>query len=94
MLVGALLFWNASTFGYLIWIGFSPLPFGDQWDASLFPEQCIGNLFGQHNEHRPALGRLIGWLDWYLADARNVINLSFIALCYRCSGWRCSSWSM
>jgi hypothetical protein len=85
VVVGALLFWNASTFGYVMWLGISPLPFGDQWDgcgASLSPEQCLRNLFAQHNEHRPALARLIGFLDWYLADARNVINLSFIALCY------------
>jgi hypothetical protein len=83
--VGILLFWNAATFGYVMWIGFSPLPFGDQW-GSLFPEQSIRNLFAQHNEHRPTLTRLIGLLDWYLADARNTVNLSFIALCYPAFG--------
>jgi hypothetical protein len=82
VVVGALLFWNAWTFAYVFWIGTSPLPFGDQWDASLFPEESIRYLFRLHNEHRPALGRLVGVLDWYLADARNGVNASFIALCY------------
>jgi hypothetical protein len=82
ILVGALLFWNAWTFAYVIWIGTSPLPFGDQWDASLFPAETMGSLFALHNEHRPALGRLVGLLDWYLADARNGVNAAFIAVCY------------
>jgi sorbitol-specific phosphotransferase system component IIC len=82
IVVGALLFWNAWTFAYVFWIGTSPLPFGDQWDAGLFPEQWTQNLFGLHNEHRPALARLVGALDWYLADARNGVNATFIAVCY------------
>jgi len=81
-LAGALLLWNAATSLYVMRVGFSPLPFGDQWDACLFPDHFIRTLFAQHNEHRPALCRLVALLDWYLADARNVINLSFIALCY------------
>jgi hypothetical protein len=80
--VGALLFWNVWTFAYMFWIGASPLPFGDQWDSSLFPDQCLPNLFALHNEHRPALGRLLSLLDWYLADARNGVNATFIAVCY------------
>jgi hypothetical protein len=84
--IGILLFWNVATFGYVMWMGVSPLPFGDQW-GSLFPEQSIRNLFAQHNEHRPTLTRLIGLLDWYLADARNTVNLSFIALCYPAFGF-------
>jgi len=82
IVVGALLFWNAWTFAYVFWIGTSPLPFADQWDASLFPDETIRNLFAQHNEHRPAWGRLVGLLDWYLADARNGVNAAFIAVCY------------
>jgi len=80
IVVGALLFWNAWTFAYIFWIGTSPLPFGDQW--SLFPDQIIRNLFGLHNEHRPTLGRLVGLLDWYVDDARNRVNATFIVICY------------
>jgi hypothetical protein len=82
VVVGALLFWNASTFAYVFWIGTSPVPFADQWDAPLFPDEIIRNLFRLHNEHRPALARLILLLDWYLADARNAVNAAFIAACY------------
>ena len=82
IVIAALLFWNAWTFAYLFWIGTSPLPFGDQWDAPLFPDQAIRYLFALHNEHRPALGRLAGLLDWYLADARNGVNAALIAICY------------
>src|SRR5262249_12652043 len=77
MVVGALLFWNAWTFAYIFWIGTSPLPFADQWDAALFPDRIIRNLFALHNEHRPVLGRLVDLLDWYLVDARNVVNAAF-----------------
>lgn len=80
--VGALLFWNAWTFAYVFWIGMSPLPFGDQWDAALFPDDCIRNLFALQNEHRPTLARLLALLDWYLADARNEVTTAFIAACY------------
>jgi hypothetical protein len=80
--VGALLFWNAWAFAYIFWIGTSPLPFGDQWDTALFPEESIRNLFTLHVEHRPALGRLLGILDWYLDDARNGVNATFTAVCY------------
>jgi hypothetical protein len=82
IVVAALLYWNAWTFAYVFWIGTSPVPFGDQWDASLFPDESIRNLFGLHMEHRPALGRLVGLLDWYLADARNEVRAAFIAVCY------------
>ena len=82
IVVGALSLWNVSTSLYMMWIGYSPLPSGDQWDTALFPDESIRNLFAQHNERRPTLGRLLGLLDWYLASARNVINISFIALCY------------
>ncbi|MBV9555645.1 MAG: hypothetical protein JO254_01065 [Pseudolabrys sp.] len=82
VVVGALLFWNAWTFAYVFWIGTSPVPFADQWDAPPFPDQIVRNLFRLHNEHRPALARLVLLLDWYLADARNVVNAAFIAACY------------
>lgn len=74
--------WNIVTMFYLIWIGASPLPFGDQWDTSLLPGESIHHFFGFHNEHRPALARLMGLLDWYLDDARNGVTESFIALCF------------
>ncbi len=80
--VTALLLWNAATTFALMWIGTSALPFGDQWDTSLLPDELIRNLFAQHNEHRPAVARLVGWLDWYLADARNAMTATFIALCH------------
>jgi hypothetical protein len=82
LVVGALLFWNAWTFAYVFWIGTSPLPVHDQWDSGLFPDQMMRNLFAPHNEHRPVVARLVGLLDWYLADARNGVNAAFIAACY------------
>lgn len=86
IVIGALLLWNASTSLYMMWVGTSPLPFHDQWDASLLPDQSIQYLFAFSNEHRPALARLLGWLDWYLAGARNGVNATFIALCYPAIG--------
>jgi hypothetical protein len=84
--IGALLLWNAATMLYMMWIGSSQVPFGDQWDTSLLPDESTRNLFALHNEHRPALSRLLGWLDWYVSDARNGATMTFIALCYPAFG--------
>lgn len=82
LLVLSLLAWNALSSLYMMWAFAPPLPIGDQWDSAYFPSDFTQNLFGLHNEHRPALGRLVGLADWYWANGRNGVNIAFIALCY------------
>jgi hypothetical protein len=76
----ALLAWNFGSMATLVAVGTAPVPFNDQWDAAYFPDGWPGNLFDLHNEHRPALGRLIGFLDWRFAAGGNQINAAFILL--------------
>ncbi len=82
LLVFSLLAWNALSSLYMMWAFASPLPIGDQWDSAYFPEDFARRLFALHNEHRPALGRLVGLADWYLANGRNGVNIAFIAFCF------------
>ena len=77
-----LLAWNGLSSLYMMWAFATPLPIGDQWDSAYFPDDFAQRLFALHNEHRPALGRLVGLADWYLANGRNGVNIAFIALCF------------
>ena len=82
LMILALLTWTALSSLYMMWAYATPLPIGDQWDSAFFPDHFAQRLFALHNEHRPALGRLVGLADWYLTNGRNGVNIAFIALCF------------
>jgi hypothetical protein len=81
-----LLAWAAGvwSFGSTVYTALrflSPVPVSDQWDTAYFPaEHFWQDLFSLHNEHRPALGRLVGLADWTFDAGRNGINIGFILL--------------
>lgn len=56
---------------------YSPIPFGDQWNAVL-PSEYWAQLFDQHNEHRILFPRLFFLVDLLAFDGTNVFNLSSI----------------
>ena len=56
---------------------YSPIPFGDQWNAVL-PGEYWAQLFDQHNEHRILFPRLFFLVDLLVFDGNNVFNLSSI----------------
>jgi hypothetical protein len=50
-----------------------PLPFMDQW-AVLSLQDCIDQLFSQHNEHRIVVFRLLSMLDQLLSSGTYLVN--------------------
>ncbi|MFG1428968.1 hypothetical protein [Roseixanthobacter glucoisosaccharinicivorans] len=50
-----------------------PLPFMDQW-AVLSIQDCMDQLFAQHNEHRIVVFRLLSILDYLLARGTYLVN--------------------
>ncbi|MFG1421645.1 hypothetical protein [Roseixanthobacter liquoris] len=50
-----------------------PLPFMDQW-AVVSVQDCIDQLFSQHNEHRIVVFRLISILDHMLSHGTYLVN--------------------
>jgi hypothetical protein len=75
---------------------YMPCPFGDEW--SVINSIARGNgpsswywLFGQHNEHRIAITRMLVWLDLVAFRGKNVslfveiylvLVLHWVAICY------------
>jgi hypothetical protein len=65
---------------------YSPLLYWDQWDSLLDYQRFrqgdyrLLDLFSTHNEHRPAIPRLIFFADYALAGGTNKLNLAAIFL--------------
>ena len=67
----------AVTTAIAVFWAYSPIPFGDQWNAVL-PSEYWAQLFDQHNEHRILFPRLFFLVDLLVFNGTNVFNLSAI----------------
>lgn len=83
--VGVALYLAADTL-LLVVRTYCELPFWDEWgivwEYHLLRsgEYGLAQFFGQHNEHRIALSRLLYLADYSLAGGKNQINLAVIAI--------------
>jgi hypothetical protein len=63
-----------------VFLNFSPVPYGDQWDSYLnfYAHRRDGwfDFWTQHNEHRIVISKLIFWADFRWFGGRNVLALA------------------
>jgi len=78
-LIGSLAYVLVTT-GRMILREPQRVPFWDQW-LFVLPEQYLGNLFAQHNEHRIPLARIVFALDTYLFSGAGRLSQGAVFSC-------------